>query len=457
MKKLIIVTILLFGSFITAVACLWDEDTIEMERQQFPSAIELISGKFLRHSPEFYAWRLKDRKEKLNKFPDSLALYDDLAVSYSKIGFQKKAIEVILKKDSIQSGQYKTYANLGTFLLHDGQLKKGLVFIEKAIDINPLAHFGREVYQKLLAEYMLSKMDTGEISFPLDPTFPRNPYEYYGRLENSRNFYSFLLNKYKTNSGNLTESDNGKLPAEELEKAVTGIMGMMKFGDYTSPVLLETLGDLLLNTGDDDAARQLAARAYLKASYQVNDYRAEKIYRKKVEYTIRHQLNKKSGGSFTIQALEELLKEEIKEGDQFYRTIRDDEISWIESGKDPEQAFAEKYYDEPKVSERVQHSDRKIGNAMDNYANDNSIGKIVDYRSEGGQEKIKSSKDKGENGADSSARKLIKELRGLEKPDANQQKSFLNNNKNLFFGSLALLIVLAGGIYWYKQRRKIKG
>lgn len=36
------------------VACLWDYDTLAMERSRFPSTLELITGKFLRHSPEFY-------------------------------------------------------------------------------------------------------------------------------------------------------------------------------------------------------------------------------------------------------------------------------------------------------------------------------------------------------------------------------------------------------------------
>ncbi len=37
-------------------ACLWDTDTLQMERQRFPDALELITGKFLRHSREFYDW-----------------------------------------------------------------------------------------------------------------------------------------------------------------------------------------------------------------------------------------------------------------------------------------------------------------------------------------------------------------------------------------------------------------
>ena len=37
-----------------AAACPWDYDTIKRERTRFPGTLELITGKFLRHSPEFY-------------------------------------------------------------------------------------------------------------------------------------------------------------------------------------------------------------------------------------------------------------------------------------------------------------------------------------------------------------------------------------------------------------------
>ena len=67
-------------------ACLWDHDTLRQERQRFPDTLELITGKILRHSPEFYEWRIKDRLYKLEADPMNLAYYDDLAVAYEKTG-----------------------------------------------------------------------------------------------------------------------------------------------------------------------------------------------------------------------------------------------------------------------------------------------------------------------------------------------------------------------------------
>lgn len=41
-------SIFLLLSIISVNACFWENDTVEMERQDFPNVIELISGKFIR-------------------------------------------------------------------------------------------------------------------------------------------------------------------------------------------------------------------------------------------------------------------------------------------------------------------------------------------------------------------------------------------------------------------------
>ncbi|WP_298547012.1 hypothetical protein [uncultured Aquimarina sp.] len=357
MKRLTLFLVCTFSTCFFGYSCFWDYDTIEMERIQFPDVIELISGKFLRHSPEFYQWRIKDRTLKLRKSPDSIALYDDLAVAYSKIGNDSKAIQIILKKDSIVPKNYKTYANLGTFYIHDGQFSKGLTYIDKAIAINPDAHFGREIYQRYLVEYVLSKMKNGKVVLPLSIDFSPS-YERFPRYK-SDNFYTFLANKYSSKTGTLLK--NNTLPKEELDKAIKGIMGMMKFGNYDSPILLEALGDLLMANGWKNGARQLASRAYFKASYHSKEPETKSLYKQKVAFAIYHQYTKKGGKRFTAQELEELLKQEIVEGNNYYQRIRNDEIQWIQLGKNPEEEFSKKYYQEPSLGARIQRTNTSVG------------------------------------------------------------------------------------------------
>ena len=113
-----------------------------MERQQFPKAQELIVGHFVRHSSTYYKWRISDRnaKELAKRTP---ADFDDLAVAYDKLGQHDKAIETILAKIKRWPDihRYESEANLGSFLIHSGRFEEGLGHIDKAIEINPDAHF----------------------------------------------------------------------------------------------------------------------------------------------------------------------------------------------------------------------------------------------------------------------------------------------------------------------------
>src|SRR5262245_57210074 len=109
-----------------AVACLWDYDTIKMERARFPTTLELITGKFLRHSTEFYEWRIRDRLKKLEADPKNAGYLDDLAAAYDKTGQHDKAIETMKWQEVSNPGRYETAANLGTFYFHSGKLDEGI-------------------------------------------------------------------------------------------------------------------------------------------------------------------------------------------------------------------------------------------------------------------------------------------------------------------------------------------
>src|SRR6185295_314833 len=115
-------------------------------------ALELITGKFLRHSKEAYEWRIRDRTARLAADPNNLALLDDLAVAHQKVGNTARAIEVMTAADRLAPNRYETLANLGTFHILAGDLERGKALVDRALAINPDAHFGRERYQKWLVE-----------------------------------------------------------------------------------------------------------------------------------------------------------------------------------------------------------------------------------------------------------------------------------------------------------------
>ena len=318
-------------------ACLWDYDTLKMERQRFPSTLELITGKFLRHTPEFYAWRIADRLQRIKDYPDDLAVYDDLAGAYDKTGQHDRAIEIMLTKAAKKSGVYETEANLGTFYIHAGQLEKGLEHIRDAIRINPNAHFGREKYQAYLVEYILLRRKDGSSLLPLKRADPEQKVQY-------RTFDAFLQGK----------QNNEPLDDSQRQAAIKGILGMMRFGKHDSPVLLEVLGNLLHKEAvfDDPKsdAKQLAARAYLKASYEVSDASAKSAYREMTRLTLVMQSEGRGvGRSLPVADLESDFQAELADAKQWYAEVQQNELAWIKEGKNPEKEFDRVYYQEPSI------------------------------------------------------------------------------------------------------------
>ncbi len=315
------------------LACEWDYDTLQQERSRFPSTLELITGKFLRHSPEFYRWRINDRLERLKSDPQNLALHDDLAVAYRKVGEHARAIEVIQAKDKIKPGVYETYSNWGTFLILNGELEQGLPLIDKALAINSDAHFGREKYQKWLVEYALTRSKNGKITLPLRADSSPE------RRDVPIDFRDFLNKRSKD-----------RLKEQEERDAVKGILGMMRFANHDNPLLLEALGDLLLEQGDPNGdAKQLAARSYLKASQVVKDEAAVKKYRQFADEALVLQTGKYSLNRVPLKDIEVLFKRECADADAWYAKLREQELGWIQQGKNVDVEFDKLYTTEPKV------------------------------------------------------------------------------------------------------------
>ncbi|MBR58275.1 MAG: hypothetical protein CMH54_09665 [Myxococcales bacterium] len=335
----------------SAEACYWDKDTYKMEKQRFPNTLELLTGKFLRHSDAFYAWRIEDRKKKLEATPNELALLDDLGVALDKTGQHEEAIETMKRSMALDENRYETHANLGTFYLHSGQFKEGLVHIKRAIEINPDAHFGREIVQQYLVEYVIWRRsqrkglplymggDDGEDCPPpfRDVADQLNRYERIKEMDPKR---PYLCPGFKHFGFTKFVVDKGLDPRD----AIKGVQGMMKFSNHTHPILLEVLGDLLMmkrrpHTGAPNAdAKRLAARAYLQAANQSVGPLQKRLYRAKAVLALVGHRN------MNLKKIERDFKRELQRGDRYFARIQRKEESWIKAGKDPEKEFERTYY-----------------------------------------------------------------------------------------------------------------
>ncbi|MEM9417869.1 MAG: tetratricopeptide repeat protein [Planctomycetota bacterium] len=312
-----------------ASACLWDYDTLKQEAARFPGTIELLAGKFNRHSSVFYEWRIEDRTAKLAELSggEALPLMDDLAVAYDKVGRTDEGIALMREALAIDADRYETHANLGTLLVHAKRYEEGLEHLRRAVEINPDAHFGREKWQIYLIEYILERMRPGgELSLPLRVAGEDHPH-----LEHqlTLSFQKFLGTK--------------NLPEGWREDAIRGIEGMMRFGNHDSPVLNEALGDLLGGRSYEGEQR-LAARAYLKAAAQMDDPEDADLYRLAADQALSGQrYSKLRREDVELSSVEAEFLRETQEGDAWFAQIIADETEWIASHPDPESAYDAKY------------------------------------------------------------------------------------------------------------------
>jgi tetratricopeptide (TPR) repeat protein len=322
-----------------AWACLWDSDTLQMERQRFPGALEIITGKFVRHSRAYYEWRIGDRQKKLVKKPGDPALIDDLAVAYAKLGRPEEGIPLLEQVLASHPDRYETLANLGTLLFFAGKLEASKTYIQRAIELNPDAHFGRERYQLLLTEYVLQGESESQGVMSGHDRIPLYPPVGFARY--------VLQSKFGKASEN-TGGNSKMLPQhkEELERATKGVLGMMHFADHQSPILLEALGDLLVTGAMEENSSQLAGRAYLRAAQFSKGRDAQEDFRKMADSAIADQIAFEfhKSGNPPLQILESQVAKEVAAADAWFGTIEAREKEWIADGGDVDRQFAEEHY-----------------------------------------------------------------------------------------------------------------
>ena len=324
---------LVIATTAAALACEWDADTLRAERARFPSALELITGKFLRHSAELYRWRIADREARLAKTPDDPALLDDLAVAYAKTGDVARAIATMQRAWSGERvHRYETAANLGTFAMMAGDPDDAIRWLTRALELNPAAHFGRERYQLWLIEY--ARQLPGERPV--------------------RSFFAFVMQKANATT---REAQDAELP-----KAIAGLLGIMRFADHTDPTLLAALGDLLLDghTYAFEDAKQLAARAYLRAGGAAAGLPAAEWARTQARRALDMQTIEGTDDQMSLAQVEAELGSELAEADAWYAGIHDKELEWIRTGANPEVEFDKLYASEPAVIATMNAHDAKI-------------------------------------------------------------------------------------------------
>lgn len=338
----------------TAYACLWDSDTLQMERMRFPGVLEIITGRFVRHSKAYYEWRTEDRLKKLETDPDNPALIDDLAVGYDKLGRYDEGIAVLEKSLAAHPDRYETLANLATLLFHAGRLEESKQYVERALKINPDAHFGREKYQLLLTDYVLQSKLKEEGVLSTESRYWEDSPHGFAEFVLRAEFPEADDRSHVDPSGNLVQSR-----VDELKKAGNGVLGMMHFADHESPVLLEVLGDILMTGQMEQNGTQLAARAYLRAAQLSKEPKAREHFEKMARMAIANHIDFENLQEHEVlPALEERLAPELKAGKEFFAAIERQEQEWIDDGRDVDREFAAVYYSS--LDQTIAEAEKKL-------------------------------------------------------------------------------------------------
>jgi len=85
-------------------ACIWDRDTLGQELRGLPEIQDIIAGRIERNPPLYFEMRADLVRKELASgqgTPEArMALYDDLAVAYDRLGRQDDALAVMADKES---------------------------------------------------------------------------------------------------------------------------------------------------------------------------------------------------------------------------------------------------------------------------------------------------------------------------------------------------------------------
>ena len=360
-------------------ACFWDRDTLAQEKRVAPTTLQVIAGHFPRHTDLVYSYRAKQRPIQLREAgwswvlsgegevptqlsTQALGWVDDLVVALDKLKRGQEGIEILNRVVTLHPDRYETQANLGTLLVHQHHWKEGLVALRKAIAINPQAHFGRERIQIALVEYLSERPSR---RYPLDQTCvdPRMPFykDPWITEKEGVNWRGLIARSTSRHPAHIKPSSKslcmafpgvyrprgkkierckddfcGKLKSLGIspEEGIKGVLGMMRFSNYQHPILLETLGHLLLSIGHRRPNR-LAAMAFLQASRSplLRSDSSKKAYESLAALSI-------VGHRFGLTQLDQTLSKEVKRGARLMKKIARDEEKWLKRGE----AYLERRY-----------------------------------------------------------------------------------------------------------------
>ncbi len=354
---------------------------------RFAMVHDVIHERYSRHGEANYRERNRLVRAEIDKIKDAdglppadrLHLIDDLGVGLDVLGEHDEAVRWLRLKLRAEEklgkkGQdlYVTYANLGTFLIHgnmaaafkgdkaaEQRVREGIDFLRKGIDVNPQAHFGREIWQAVAAEFLRRVSNDRRLLLKFDlvgnDLNERRMDEY---LPHSMNPSSanvkqgicqatddFLNNLWYAQGRNTIRGNIRQIKATVDEKSTKvpfdepclGIIGMWRLGGGANPHFALALGEIMLRVNQ----RQLAWAAFERAIREAPRLPADEAVRGKfIEHCRSRQQSLRLRED--VKLLEAEFEEELRLGLDYQSAYQKYEEEKIAAGAD---LFDPRFYD----------------------------------------------------------------------------------------------------------------
>ena len=155
-----------------------------------PCVFDALLGYWPKHTDAYHERRIEAFDLALAWMPDWTDGLDAEGISYLKLGRLPDADAVMKRRLEVAPEAYPSHANLGTLYTFTGAYDDALRHIDRAMAIEPEAHFGREKYHRALVVFLQRAKADPEV--PKTETFVGVKPTMAQRIRGSRGLYARL-------------------------------------------------------------------------------------------------------------------------------------------------------------------------------------------------------------------------------------------------------------------------
>jgi hypothetical protein len=346
---------------------------------RFAMVHDVVHDRYPRHGSAYYQERNRQVRAAIEKNkdadglppPDQFGLIDDLGVGLDILGEHDEAVRWLRLKLKAQEtlglqgkALYTSYANLGTFIIHGSaaramqgdkaaqeRVREGLRYLHQSIEVNPDAHFGREIWQAVIGKFMLAVSKNRRLLLEYDMIGNSLKDDYHAGVGpqafSTRSFHNdtvrqvdgFLKNPVVGNDRERLRTHINVVGSEDIlrswkpvpfDEPCLGIIGMWRLGGGANPHFALALGETMMRVNQ----RRLAWSAYQRAIREAKRFSSDEEVRAKF---IEHCKARQKAFPFNEEETKELERRcasELLIGQGFQRAYQKYEEEQIAAGKD---------------------------------------------------------------------------------------------------------------------------